>query len=98
MGKIADTTIIVETINTIIGSLKTCLRQAFNLPTGGKTMKHGNHKTYQVFIYFPSGKSCADKRSYKTFEGAYKRLLALQESNNNEAMYGNGVLCDYLIA
>lgn len=61
-------------------------------------MKQGNttKKTWQVFIYFPSGSSKAD-RVYKTYEGAYKRMIALQEQNLYDATYRNGLLCDYRI-
>lgn len=61
-------------------------------------MKNGTKiiKTFQVYEKAPSGKTRGDK-VYKTFARAYQRLLALQESNNNEAMYCNGVVKDYYI-
>jgi len=65
-------------------------------------MKHGtlNRKAVKQFFVteiFPSGKSRNDSRVYKTFEGAYKRLLALQESNNNSAMYEDSPLNNYQV-
>lgn len=61
-------------------------------------MKHGKHKDFfKVLIQHPEGYTF-DSRAYKTEEGAMKRLLALQESNNNSALYEGGILFDYKIA
>ena len=63
----------------------------------GKLMTTEVVTTYSVYEYFPSGKSRLASGSFKTFERAYQRLLALQESNNYDAMYRNGTIHDFIV-
>ena len=62
---------------------------------GNKTSKEV--KTYRVYEYLPSGKSHPVSGDYKSLEKAKERMFALQESNNNKALYEGATTNDYII-
>lgn len=51
-------------------------------------------KEYTVIVYYPSGRSRLD-RTYKSLERATKRMLELQEFNEQQNLIGYEPICDY---
>jgi len=60
-------------------------------------MKHGNNGTYKVLTIDGEGEVRADKKVYKTFEGAVRRLQQLVLFEEQQLLAGFGEAHEYRI-